>query len=64
MDIQKELDDAKQRRQETVNQINGLAEQKQQLENQRQSLLAEALRLDGEVRFLERLSKDGDKPKE
>jgi len=56
MDITKELTEAKQRRQETVNQIN-------QLKQQEQALLQEALRIDGEVRTLERLSKD-DKPKE
>jgi len=57
MDILKELKEAKQHREQVVAQINELAQQ-------RQALLQEALRLDGEVRTLERLSKDGDKPKE
>jgi len=56
MDITKELNEAKQRREEVVAQIN-------RLEQQKQALLQEALRTDGEVRMLERLSKDGDKPK-
>jgi len=55
MDISKELTEAKRKRQEIVNQINESDRQKQQL-------IQEALRLDGEVRTLERLSKDGDKP--
>ena len=53
MDITKELQDAKARREEIVKQIN-------QLKQQEQNLLQEALRVDGEVRMLERLSKDGD----
>ena len=56
MDITKELKEAKQRREEVVAQIN-------QAKQQEQALLQEALRLDGEVRMLERLSKDGDKGK-
>ena len=56
MDIVKELEDAKKRREEIVNQINELAQQ-------RQVLLQEALRLDGEVRAYERLSKDGNQSK-
>lgn len=55
MDVTKELKEAKERRVQIVNQIN-------QLKQQEQALLQEALRLDGEVRMLERLSKDGDKP--
>ena len=50
MDIEKELADAKRKREEIVNRINQLAEQ-------RQMLLQEALRLDGEVRVLERMAK-------
>lgn len=57
MEIQKELETAKQRREQIVAQINELAQQ-------RQALLQEALRIDGEVRMLEHLSKDGDKPME
>ena len=57
MDIIKELAEAKNKRQEIVNQIN-------QLKQQERTLLQEALRIDGGVRLLERISKDGDKPKE
>jgi len=55
MDITKELAEAKERRVQIVNQIN-------QLKQQEQALLQEALRIDGEVRMLERFSKDGEKP--
>lgn len=57
MNLVDELAEAKQRRIEIVAQINHLKQQEQ-------VLLQEALRLDGEVRMLERLSKNGDKPKE
>jgi len=56
MDITKELAETKHRREEIVAQINEMGQQ-------RRNLIQEALRLDGEVRMLERLSKDGDKPK-
>ena len=46
IDIEKELEEAKERREQTVNQINELAQQ-------RRALLQEALRLDGEVRRLQ-----------
>jgi len=52
MDIVKELKEAKQRRQQIVDEIN-------QLDQRRQGLLQEALRTDGEVRMLERLSRNG-----
>ena len=49
--IKEQLKDAQKRLQEVVTQINGL-------EQQRQLLLQEALRLDGELRLLKRM--DGD----
>lgn len=57
MDLVKELAEARQNKQEIINQI-------RELDKQRQPLLQEALRLEGEVRTLERLSRNGDKPKE
>lgn len=54
MDLTKELTEAKRKREQVVAQIN-------QLKQQEQALLQEALRIDGEVRLLERLSKDGDR---
>jgi len=50
MNLKEELEEAKRKRQEIVDRINQLAEQ-------RQVLLQEALRLDGEVRVLERMAK-------
>jgi hypothetical protein len=49
VDIAKELEEARRKRQELVDRINRLGEE-------RQALLQEALRLDGEVRVLERLA--------
>ena len=51
MDIKAQLEDAQKRQQEVVAQINALDQQKQ-------LLLREALRLDGELRLLKRM--DGD----
>ena len=51
MDIEAQLEDAQKRQQEVVAQINALDQQKQ-------LLLREALRLDGELRLLKRM--DGD----
>ena len=56
MDITKELEATKQRRGQTVERLN-------QVKSEEQQILQELLRIDGEVRLLERLSKDGDKPK-
>jgi uncharacterized protein (UPF0335 family) len=50
MDISEELEKAKQQRTEIVSRIN-------QMENEKQNLLQEALRIDGEVRILEKLLK-------
>ncbi len=61
MDIAKELETTKQKQQKAVIELNQLRQSFQQRE---QALLQEILRLDGEARLLERLSKDGDKPQE
>ena len=53
MDIQKELQETTQKRAQLVKEIN-------QLDQQRQIRLQEALRLDGEIRALERLTKQKD----
>jgi len=53
MDIEKELAEAKQKRQEAVDKVN-------QLDAEKQALIQEALKLDGEVRVLERLAKGVD----
>lgn len=61
MDITQELAEAKLKRQELINKTNELAEQGQQIQAQRQQVLQEALKMDGEVRILERMAKqEGD----
>jgi len=55
MDITKELKEAVERRAEAVERLN-------QIKAQEQETLQELLRIDGEVRLLQRLSKDGGKP--
>jgi hypothetical protein len=57
MEIQKALEEAKGNRKRIVEEINSLAEQAEALNQKRQLLLQEALRLDGEVRALEKLVK-------
>lgn len=74
MDIAIELQNAKERQKEVINQINQLPERRpvlelQQnlaqaqgiLEEKQQPLLQELLRLEGDIRTLQRLSRDGDK---
>ena len=51
MDIEKELDDTKKKQREVVNEINATKQKEQ-------SLLQEALRLEGEIRVLTRLNKE------
>ncbi len=51
MDIAKELEQAKKNQKAIVERI-------QQLEQEKQTLLQEALRLDGEIRALDRLNKE------
>lgn len=76
MDIATELQNAKERQKEVINQINQLPERQPVLElekklaqaqavleGKQQPLLQEILRLEGEVRLLQRLSKDGEKAK-
>ena len=55
MDITKELKETVERRAEALERLN-------QLKAQEQEVLQEILRIDGEVRLLQRLSKDGNKP--
>ena len=52
MDIEKELTEAKRKQQELVNGINQLTEK-------RRVLLQEALKVEGEIRALKRLTKEG-----
>jgi predicted nucleic acid-binding Zn-ribbon protein len=61
MDIAMELEKAKDRRQKVVDEINELAANIEQIQGKRQLLFQEALKLEGEVRVLERISKDGEK---
>jgi predicted nucleic acid-binding Zn-ribbon protein len=61
MDITVELEKAKDRRQKVVDEINELAANIEQIQGKRQLLFQEALKLEGEVRVLERISKDGEK---
>ena len=58
MDLAKNLEEAKAKRREIVEQVNALAEEMERLNKQRQMLLQEALRYDGEVRALEALVKE------
>jgi len=51
MDLKKKLEEAKAKRKQLVEQANQLAEQ-------RQAVLQEALKFDGEVRVLEELAKE------
>ena len=52
MDIKAQLEDAQKRQQEVVAQISTL-------EQQKQLLLQEALRIDGEIRLLQRMDGEG-----
>ena len=54
MDIPRKLEEAKARRRQLIEQVNQLAEQ-------RQLILQEAIRCDGEIRLLEELAKEGEK---
>ena len=60
MDIAKEKQDLKERQEAVINGLNEVIAQEQALAQQKQSLIEEALRLNGEGRLLSRL--DGDKP--
>ena len=54
MEITKELKEAIERRTETLERLNGIKAQEQEV-------IQELLRIDGEVRILQRLSKNGNK---
>lgn len=58
MDLAQKLKEAKAKRKEIVERVNALAEEMEHLREQRQALLQEALRYDGEVRALEALIKE------
>lgn len=61
MDIKVELEEAKTNRQKIIDRVNLIGEEINRLSQERQGLLQEALRCDGEVRVLERISSDGTK---
>ncbi len=61
MNLEQKLKEAEVKRKEIVERVNALAEEIEQIREQRQSLLQEALRLDGEVRALEALIKEDKK---
>ena len=58
MNLEQKLKEAKAKRKEIVEQVNALADEIEGLSQQRQALLQEALRYDGEVRTLEALVKE------
>ena len=58
MNLKQKLEQAKAKRKEIIEQVNALAEEMERLREQRQALLQEALRYDGEVRTLEALVKE------
>ncbi|MBA7617112.1 hypothetical protein ES703_24423 [subsurface metagenome] len=58
MDLKQKLEEAKAKRKEIVDQVNAVADEIDNLRQQRQALLQEALRFDGEVRTLETLVKE------
>ncbi|MBA7583067.1 hypothetical protein ES708_25005 [subsurface metagenome] len=58
MNLEQKLEEANAKRKEIVDQVNALADQMEGLREQRQALLQEALRYDGEVRTLEALVKE------
>lgn len=61
MNLEQKLEEAKTKRKEIVEQVNALAEEMERIKEQRQILLQEALRYDGEVRTLEALVKEEQK---
>lgn len=62
MDIATELKAAKERQQGLVAQFNNVKQQQAELQQTEQQLLQELLKLEGEIRLLHRLSKDGGTP--
>lgn len=63
MNLKQKLEEAKAKRKEIIEQVNALAEEMDRLREQRQALLQEALRFDGEVRTLETLVKEAEAEK-
>ena len=61
MNLEQKLEEAKAKRKEIVEQVNAIAEQMERLREQKQSLLQEALKMDGECRVLESLLKEDKK---
>lgn len=61
MDLKEKLKEAKAKRHEIVNQVNEIGDGIEKMKKQRQALLSEALRFDGEVRALEALIKEDEK---
>lgn len=58
MNLEQKLKEAQAKRKEIVEEINAIAKQMERLREQRQALLQEALRYDGEVRTLAALIKE------
>lgn len=58
MNLEQKLKEAKAKRKEIVDQVNAIADEIESRREQRQALLQEALRYDGEVRTLEALIKE------
>jgi len=58
MDLNKKLEETKDRRRKLVDELNELATEIEQIQSRRQLLLQEALRCDGEARALESLIKE------
>lgn len=55
MDIKAELEANRQKQKELALELNGIEGQRQELNDRKQELLQELLRLDGEMRLLKRL---------
>ena len=60
MEIQKELEEAKKKQMDLAEHINQLAEEINQRTEQRQALLREALKVEGEIRGFTRLANKKD----
>lgn len=60
MDANSILEEAKARRAEIVQRINQLEDDRQRIMQEKQQLIQEALRLDGEVRALEKLKAESE----
>jgi len=61
MDIANQLKESKAKRQEILDRFNALGDQLNDINQERSKLLQEVLRYDGEVRVMEKLSKNGAK---